>query len=87
MRLVETATFKRLRKKLKQDQERAELKKAILNIAENPTTGKKLKGEFKDLMSVKYSVKGQSRRLIYKIEQETIVLFSFGPREGIYKKN
>lgn len=87
MRLVETVKFKRLRKKLKQEQERAELKKAILNIAENPNTGKTLKGELKDLMPVKYSVKGQSRSLIYKIEQETIVLFSFGPREGIYKKN
>jgi len=87
MRLVETAKFKRLRKKLKQEQEKTELKKAILNIAENPNVGKKLKGEFKDLMSIKYSIKGQSRRLIYKIEQETIVLFSFGPREGIYKKN
>lgn len=87
MRLVETAKFKRLRKKLKQEQERAELKKAILKIIEDPHGGRKLKRELKDLMSFKYSVKGQSRSLIYKIEQETIVLFSFGPREGIYKKN
>lgn len=87
MRLVETAKFKKLRKKLKHEQEKVELKKAVLNIAEKPNAGKKLKGELKDLMSVKYSVRGQGRRLIYKIEQETIILFSFGPREGIYKKN
>ncbi len=85
MRLVETSKFKRLRKKLKQEQERVELKNAIKRIADDPYSGKKLKGELRELFSFSYSVKGQSRRLIYKAEKDTITLFSFGPREGIYK--
>jgi len=85
MRLVETSKFKRLRKKLRQEQEKKELKNAIKKIVEDPSSGKKLKGEFRELMSFNYSVKGQSKRLIYKTEKDTIILFSFGPREGIYK--
>ena len=85
MRLVETSKFKKLRKKLKQEQEKAELKNAIIKLLENSYIGKKLKGEFKNLLAFRYTVKGQSRRLIYKMEKDTITLFSFGPREGIYR--
>lgn len=85
MRLVETSKFQRLRKKLKQEEEKTGLKKAVLKVTEDPYSGKKLKGEFRELLSLHYSVKGQSRRLIYKVEKDTLVLFSFGPREGIYK--
>lgn len=85
MRLVETSKFKRLRKKLKQEQEQEELKKANMRILGDPNAGKKLKGEFRELRSFNYSVKGQTKRLIYKTELDTIILFSFGPREGIYK--
>jgi len=85
MILVETAKFKRLRKKIKETHEKAALKKAVSKIMENPQAGKILKGEFKDLRSFKYAVKGQNKRLIYKTEKDFLVLFSFGPREGIYK--
>lgn len=85
MRLVETSKFKRLRKKLKEEQERTELKEAIKYIVDNPYSGKKLKGELRELISHSYAVKGQSCRLIYKMDEDTIVLLSFGPREGIYK--
>lgn len=85
MRLVETSKFKKLRKKLKQEEEKTGLKKAVLKVIKDPYSGKKLKGEFRELLSLHYFVKGQSRRLIYKVEKDTLVLFSFGPREGIYK--
>ena len=85
MRLIETANFKKHRKKLKQEQERAELKNTIIKLVEDPYIGKKLKGEFKDLLALRYTVKGQSRRLIYKVEKDKIILYSFGPREGIYR--
>ena len=85
MRLVETSKFKRLRKKLRQEQEKKELRNAIKKIMEDPSSGKKLKGEFSELMSFNYSVKGQSRRFIYKKEKDALILFSFSPREGIYK--
>ena len=65
--------------------EKAALKKAVATIMDAPQEGKLLKGEFRDLRSFRYSVKGQSRRLIYKTDKTTVFLFSFGPREGIYK--
>lgn len=85
MRLVETSKFKKLRKKIKGGLEKEALKEAVLKILDNPTAGKRLKGEFQDLRSFSYSVKGQNRKLIYKQEKDCLVLLSFGPREGIYK--
>ncbi len=85
MKLIETSKFKRLRKRIKEAQDKSALKEAINKIIENPQAGKILKGEFKDLRSFKYAVKGQNKRLIYKTEKDFLVLFSFGPREGIYK--
>ncbi|MEA2005078.1 MAG: type II toxin-antitoxin system RelE/ParE family toxin [Acidobacteriota bacterium] len=85
MKLIETAKFKKLRKKIKSAHEKEVLKEAIIKIMEEPEAGKLLKGEFRELRSFRYTVKGQSRRLIYKIEKGTLILFSFGPREGIYK--
>jgi addiction module RelE/StbE family toxin len=85
VQLVETSKFKKSRKKIKTNLEKEALKEAILKILHNPTEGKKLKGEFQDLRSFSYSIKGQNRRLIYKQEKDCLVLLSFGPREGIYK--
>jgi len=85
MKLVETSTFKKLRKRIASTHEKAALKKAVATIMDDPEAGKLLKGEFRDLRSFRYSVKGQSRRLIYKTDKTTVSLFSFGPREGIYK--
>lgn len=85
MRLLETAKFLKLRKRLKDRTERDALKSAVLRILEDPEAGKKLKGEFQDLRSLRFSVRGQPRRLIYKREGETVILFTFGPRQGVYK--
>ena len=85
MRLVETSKFNKLRKKIKGHLEREALKEAILNILDNPAAGKKLKGEFRELQSFSYTVKGQERRFIYKYEKDQLILLSFGPREGIYR--
>lgn len=85
MHLVEASKFKKQRKKIRETHEKKALKKAISHIMENPDSGKKLKGEFKDLRALSYTVGGQSRRLIYKTEKNTLVFLSFGPREGIYK--
>ena len=85
MELIETSKFKKLRKKIREQKEREALKAAVMSVIENPEAGKKLKGEFRDLRSLAYSVKGQGRRLIYKVKENALVLFSFGPREGIYR--
>ncbi len=85
MKILETAKFKKQRKKLVQEIEKQALKRAIQIVLANPEIGKKLKGEFKDLHSFKYMAVSQQRRLIYKIEGDSLILLSFGPREGIYK--
>ena len=86
MRILETAKFARTRKKLADKGEIEALKAAILAIAAEPLTGKKLHGELASLRTFAYLAHGQSRRLIYKFSAEEIVLFSFGPRRGIYKE-
>ncbi|MGD8539011.1 MAG: type II toxin-antitoxin system RelE/ParE family toxin [Candidatus Aminicenantes bacterium] len=85
MRLVETSKFKKLRKKIKEKHEKGALKQAISKILVSPDVGKPLKGEFKELRSYGYTIKGQKRRLIYRKDEDTIVLYSFGPGEGVYK--
>ena len=85
MKILETSKFQRLRKKVREDTERNALKEAIMDVEKNPQAGKKLKGKFALLRSYQYTVKGQARRLVYRLEEDLIVLFSFGPREGIYK--
>jgi mRNA-degrading endonuclease RelE of RelBE toxin-antitoxin system len=85
MRILETSKFQKLRKKLKDDEDLAALREAVLLVLENTEAGKKLKGEFRDLRSLRYAVRGQACRLIYKHGRDVIVLFSFGPRQGIYK--
>lgn len=85
MRLLETAKFKKQREKLRSDLERQALKKAIAEVMENPLAGKKLKGELSPFRSFRFSVVGLSQRLIYQFESNSLILFSFGPRQGIYK--
>ena len=81
MKIYETSKFNKLRTKLKEKTE----KEAIRAVAKDPQMGKKLKGDFASLRAYKYTIKGQTRRLIYKWEKNSIILFSFGPRESIYK--
>jgi len=85
LKIFETSKFKRLRKKLKEEAERKALKEVVLKIKEESLSGKKLKGEFKGLRSFRYFVKGQERRLIYKYDEGSLYILSFGPREGIYE--
>ena len=85
VKVFETEKFKRLRKKIKEKFESESLKQAVGEVSKNILHGKKLNGEFRDLRSFRYFVRGQSRRLIYRATGETLVLYSFGPREGIYK--
>ena len=85
MRIYETSKFKRLRKKLRSENEKEALKRAIAEVAADPRVGKPLKGEFKSLWRFPYNVAGQEKRLIYKADKDCLYLLSFGPREGIYQ--
>jgi hypothetical protein len=85
MRILETAKFARARNKLVDKDGAEALKRAIIVIAGEPSSGKKLHGEFADLRSYAYTTRGQTRRLIYRWNDGEVVLLSFGPRQGIYK--
>jgi len=85
MRLLETAKFKKQREKLRSDLERQALKKAVSQVMDNPLAGKKLKGELSPFRSFRFSAGSLSQRLIYQLESDSIILISFGPRQGIYK--
>jgi hypothetical protein len=85
LKIYETQKFRKLREKLKSDNEKEALRNAIVKVIEDPLVCKKLKGDFKDMRRYKYSVAEQERRLIFKIEGDVLYLVSFGPREGIYK--
>jgi len=85
MKILETSKFSKLRKKIRDEAESRALKSAIGEIRKDPQIGKKLKGELEHHRSYSSDVRGQSRRLIYHWEKDSLVLFSFGPRQRIYK--
>jgi mRNA-degrading endonuclease RelE of RelBE toxin-antitoxin system len=85
MKILETSKFSKLRKKIKDQAEIEALKSAIGEIRKDPQIGKKLKGELEHLRSYSYAARGQARRLVYLWEKDSLILFSFGPRQGIYK--
>lgn len=85
MRALETSKFQKLRKKLRDTEEKNALRAAALEAVNNPEAGKKLKGEFRDLRSLRYSVQGPARRLISTCDNDAVIFFSFGPRQGVYK--
>jgi mRNA-degrading endonuclease RelE of RelBE toxin-antitoxin system len=85
MKILETSKFSRLRKKIKDQAEVEALRAAVREIQKDPPLGKKLKGALGHLRSFSFAARGQARRLIYLWEKECIILFSFGPRQGIYK--
>jgi mRNA-degrading endonuclease RelE of RelBE toxin-antitoxin system len=85
MKLLETSKFSKLRKRVRDEAESAALRSAIDEILHDPQVGKKLKGELGHLRSFSYNVRGQARRLVYHWDKDVIILFSFGPRQGIYK--
>jgi hypothetical protein len=85
MTLLETAKFAKLRNIIKDDFERQALRTAVLAVRDAPQIGKRLKGELDHLRSFAYSVRGQARRLVYHWDKDTVMLYSFGPRQGIYR--
>jgi mRNA-degrading endonuclease RelE of RelBE toxin-antitoxin system len=86
MTLLETSHFRKLRKKFADAGEKDPLKPAVLSVLKDPLRGKSLKGELSNFRSLRLSGRGQTRRLIYQFEKETITLVSFGPQGGVRKK-
>ena len=70
--------LKQLRKLQKSDQKKL-IRKLELLISD-PYVGKQLKGEFTGL----YSLRAWPFRIIYQIEDKTLVVYSISQRQGAY---
>jgi hypothetical protein len=85
MQLLETTKFKKQRERLSNEKDKDALKKTILRILADPATGKKMNGELVPFYFCRCTVAGRTQRLIYGYAADTLVLFSLGPRPGIFK--
>lgn len=81
MRLLYTNEFKKDMRKIKDQSCQEKIKKIIKKIADNPDVGKPLKYELTGLISIRVS----KSRLIYKIQDNAIVLCKFEHRKNVYE--
>lgn len=75
----EPASLKQLKKIDKNFQKR--ILKKIVVLSQNPYLGKKLEGEFEGSRSVRV----WPYRIIYKIREEKIRIYTIKHRQGVYK--
>ena len=85
MRLLVTATFVKITKKLHAPQ-KLELDSALKLICNNPTIGEAKVGDLVGVYVYKFRVSEQQVLLAYRIvDQESIKLLTFGPHENFYR--
>ena len=82
MEILFSNEFKTEYKKIKDKKTRLKILKQIKKLEENPQTGKPLKHELKNHRSLKIP----PHRIIYRIEEDKIIINCFGHRDKIYKK-
>jgi len=81
LRIFYTEEFKKDIEKIKDKEIKERLKKIIKKLRENPEVGKPLRYRLSGLRSIKVS----SFRIIYRVEDDKIILLKFGHRKTIYK--
>ena len=85
MRLLVTATFVRVTKKLHKSQ-KEELDAAVRVIGQNPTIGDAKVGDLLGVRVYKFRLSRQLCLLAYRIlNKESIKLLTFGPHENFYR--
>ncbi|HLC37537.1 MAG TPA: type II toxin-antitoxin system RelE/ParE family toxin [Candidatus Nanoarchaeia archaeon] len=81
MRIVYTKTFSKDFKKVKDNKTREKILKIIIKLAKNPEIGKPLRYKLKGYRSVRI----KPYRIIYRIEEDKIIINCFDHREEVYK--
>ena len=81
MRIVYTKTFSKDFKKVKDNKTRESILKIIIKLAKNPEIGKPLRYKLKGYRSVRI----KPYRIIYRIEEDKIIINCFDHREEVYK--
>ena len=85
MRLLVTATFVRVTKKLHQPQ-KVELDVAVRAVSLNPVIGEAKVGDLLGVRVYKFRLAQQLCLLAYRIlDEESIKLLTFGPHENFYR--
>lgn len=85
MRLLVTAAFVRVTKKLHKPQ-KEELDAAVRAISLDPSIGDAKVGDLIDVRVYKFRLSGQLCLLAYRIlDEESIKLLTFGPHENFYR--
>lgn len=85
MQILQTPTFRKMLKKL-HDNQKKDLDKAIDVIAANPLLGNQQKGDLSDVYVYKFSMVKQQVLIAYQFNQvkQTIVLLALGSHENFY---
>lgn len=85
MRLLVTAAFVRVTKKLHKAQ-KTELDAAVRAIGLNPAIGEAKAGDLLGVRVHKFRLAGQLCLLAYRVlDEESIKLLTFGPHENFYR--
>lgn len=86
MRLLVTATFVRVTKKLHQPQ-KEELDAAVWAISLDPNLGEAKVGDLLGVRAFKFRLSPQVCLLAYRLlDADTIKLLTFGPHENFYRE-
>jgi len=82
MEILFSKEFKTEYKKIKNKRTRLKILKQIKKLENNPETGKPLKHELKNHRSLRIP----PHRIIYRIEENKIIINCFENRDKVYKK-
>lgn len=86
MKIMQKPRFEKAIKKLHQSQ-KADLKKAIEDIAHDPEIGQMKRGDLEGVRVHKFRMVGQMTLIAYTYEDEvlTLTLLAFGSHENFYR--
>jgi len=84
MKIFQSRSFERKVKKFNQ-QEKKELDKEVIKIAENPSIGEEKKGDLHGVFVYKFKIKTIQYLLSYRFVGDDLELIMIGPHENYYR--
>lgn len=84
MKIIQSRSFEQKVKKFSK-QEKNELDKQILKIAENPSVGLEKKGDLRGVYIHKFKIRSTQYLLSYRLIRDDLELIMIGPHENYYR--
>lgn len=84
MKIIQSRSFERKVKKFSK-QEKNELDKQILKIAENPSVGIEKKGDLRGVYIHKFKIRSTQYLLSYRLIRDDLELIMIGSHENYYR--